>query len=74
MAQEHALLGKELPQQASVVRALGLFWAHATSGLASSPELAACPLLASHLLIAVCFGGFWETSLHLREIFGSEDL
>ena len=58
------MLRPELPQQAPVMEALSLFWSFATPSLAPSPTLATSQLPLSHLLITVCFGGFWEASPH----------
>lgn len=63
------MLMLELTQQATVMEALSLFWFLATPSLAPSPTLATSQLPLSHLLITVCFGGFWEASPHLRGIF-----
>lgn len=63
------MLSLELPRRAGVGEALGLFWALATPSLAPSLTLATSQLPTSHLLITVCFGGFWEASPHLRGIF-----
>ena len=63
------MLSPELPQQAGLVEALGLFWSLTTPSLEPSLTLATSQLPTSHLLITVCFGGFWEANPHVRGIF-----
>lgn len=63
------MLGKELPRQARVGGALAL--SPPEPGIL--PQAGRLPASAPHLLIDVCFGGFWAVSLHPREMFDSGD-